>query len=295
MSQNILITGGSGFVGSYQVEKFSKNNYNVTIYDLLEPQYPLNDNINFIKGDIFDTKSLKSAVEQNDTVVHLVGLADASKAQSNPMLSYNINILSLQNLLEICRQAGNKKIIFPSSASIYGISDDLPIKENFPLKPTTIYPWHKLLCEKMLQSYQVNYGVDYVILRLFNVYGKGNEGIIGLFLDKTKKREEIQSFGPFQYRDFVYAGDVAEAVYKAVAYDKAVNRIINIGSGKGIQIREILKIICDIIPEARWKEVKSQFPLYDSIADITLAKILLDFEPHTSMEFMKHVIETEMI
>lgn len=295
MSKNILITGGSGFVGSYQVEKFSKNGYHVTIYDLMEPLYPLNGNIDFIKGDIFDTETLKAAVEKNETIVHLVGLADASKAQSNPMLSYNLNVQSLQNLLEICRIVGNRKIIFPSSASIYGMSEDLPIKENAPLKPTTIYPWHKLLCEKMLQAYQVNYGVDYVILRLFNVYGKGNEGIIGLFLDKTKKREEILSFGPFQYRDFIYAGDVAEAVYKAVAYDKAVNRIINIGSGKGIQIREILKIICEIVPEARWKEVKSQYPLYDSIADITLAKILLDFEPHASTDFLKHVIETEMI
>ncbi|MCX5842752.1 MAG: hypothetical protein NT022_03195, partial [Deltaproteobacteria bacterium] len=105
----------------------------------------------------------------------------------------------------------------------------------------------------------------------------------------------IESFGPYQYRDFVYAGDVVDAVYHAVAYDKAVNRKINIGSGKGIQIREILNIVCEIFPDAKWIEKKADFNMYDSIADITLARILLDFNPHDSREFMKKIIIEEMI
>jgi nucleoside-diphosphate-sugar epimerase len=147
----------------------------------------------------------------------------------------------------------------------------------------------------MIQSYQKNYGINYVILRFFNVYGTGNEGVIGIFIDKAKNGETIESYGPFQYRDFVYAGDVAEAVYRAVAYEKSINRIINIGSGKGIQIRDILNMICDIFPNAKWKEKPANFIMYDSIADITLARILLDFEPRNSKEFMKSVIENEMI
>jgi len=294
-NQKILITGGSGFVGSHMVKKFSENNNTVTIFDIIEPRFPLNENTTYIKGDIFDLPSVQKVVGKNDVVVHLVGLADSNAAQKNPMKSFSLNVLSLQNILEACRISGNKRIVFPSSAAIYGITEDLPIKENFTPQPTNIYSWHKILCEKMVQSYQKNYGINYVILRFFNVYGKGNEGVIGIFIDKAKKGETIESFGPYQYRDFIYAGDVAEAVYHAVAYEKSVNRVINIGSGRGVQIREILNMVCELFPNAKWEEKKADFTMYDSIADITLARILLDFKPHDSREFMKNIIREEMI
>jgi nucleoside-diphosphate-sugar epimerase len=147
----------------------------------------------------------------------------------------------------------------------------------------------------MIQSYQKSYGIRYVILRFFNVYGKGNEGVMGVFWNKARNNEPIESFGPFQYRDFVYAGDVSEAIYRAAAYDKAMNRIINIGSGKGTQIREILEIVCELFPKARWKEKKANFLMYDSIADITLAKILLDLNPNASREFIRQIMKEEML
>jgi UDP-glucose 4-epimerase len=293
--QNILITGGSGFVGSHMVKKFSENNNTVTIFDIMEPRFPLNKNTEFVKGDIFDLATLEKIVDKNDVIVHLVGLADAGAAQKNPMKSFMLNVMSLQNILEACRITGGKKIVFPSSAAIYGITDDLPIKENFPPQPTNIYSWHKILCEEMIKAYQKNYGINYVILRFFNIYGQGNEGVIGIFIEKARNGDIIESYGPFQYRDFIYAGDVAEAVYRAVAYEKSVNRVINIGSGKGVQIREILNIVCELFPDAKWEERKAEFTMYDSIADITLARILLDFEPQTSIEFMKKIIKKEML
>jgi UDP-glucose 4-epimerase len=293
--RTILITGGSGFVGRHMVKKFSNMGYRVRIFDIAEPNYPLDKNTEFSRGDIFNIDSVINAVKDISAVIHLVGLADSGVAQKYPMKSFQLNILSLQNILEACRICGNKKIIFPSSAAVYGITEDLPIKENFPLSPTTIYSAHKIICEKMVQAYQKNYGINYVILRFFNVYGKGNEGVIGIFLDKAKKGETIESFGPFQHRDFIYAGDVADAVYMAVSHDKATNRIINIGSGKGMQIREILDIVCEFYPAAKWIEKKAEFIMYDSIADITLARILLDFQPNSSEDFMKNIIRDEMI
>jgi nucleoside-diphosphate-sugar epimerase len=134
-----------------------------------------------------------------------------------------------------------------------------------------------------------------VILRLFNVYGKGNKGVIDAFLRMAKRGETIKSFGPYQYRDFVYANDVAEAFFKSAMYEKADNRIINIGSGKGVQIKDILDLTCEMYPGTKWIYEKREFPMYDSIADITLARILLDFKPHTSMEFMKKVVRQEMM
>ena len=290
--KRVLITGGSGFIGQHLLKKFAESEYEVTILDI--HKLPFNYT-NFIKGDIFDLQALKEIVRGKDIVIHLIGLADAGEAQKDPLKSFQFNIVSLQNLLEVCRISDNKKLIFPSSAAVYGITDDLPIKENFGLNPTNIYSWHKMICEKMIQAYQKNYGFQYTILRLFNVYGSGNKGAIDIFIKKAKKGELIESFGPYQYRDFIYAGDVAEALYKAAIYEKANNRIINIGSGSGFQIRDILDLICEIFPQAKWGERKAKFTMYDSIADITLAKILLDFKPNSSREFMKKVIKEEML
>jgi nucleoside-diphosphate-sugar epimerase len=146
----------------------------------------------------------------------------------------------------------------------------------------------------LIRAYHDNYGIDFVILRLFNVYGRGNKGVIGVFVEKAQRGETIESFGPRQYRDFVHVGDVAEALYKATIYDKATNRVINIGAGRGTQIREILELVCEIFPNSRWVEKPTSFQMYDSIADITLARILLDFEPHTSRDFMRKVIVEEI-
>jgi len=291
----VLITGGSGFIGGHLVRKFSDHPGDVTVFDQVEPRSPLPAGVRFVKGDIFNPADVERAVRDCDEVVHLVGLADSGVAQRDPLKSFRLNVVSLLNVLEVCRTAGEKKVVFPSSAAVYGTTDDLPIRESIRPAPTNTYSWHKLLCEQLIQAYQKNYAIPYVILRLFNVYGKGNEGVIGIFLEKARKGEEIESFGPFQYRDFIYGGDVAEAVHRAVVYDKAVNRTINIGSGKGVQIREILEMVCEIYPKARWKETRASFTMYDSIADITLARILLDFQPHDSQDFLKKVICEEMM
>jgi len=290
----VLIMGGSGFIGGHLIRKFSEKGTKATVFDVQPPRSPLPKGISFVKGDVFDAKALEEPIRECDAVVHLIGLADSGVAQKDPMKSFRLNVLSLQNVLEACRVGGGKKVIFPSSAAIYGITEDLPIRESYPPGPTNVYSWHKLMCEEMIRAYQKNYGISYVTLRLFNVYGKGNEGVIGVFIDKARRNEEIESFGPFQYRDFIYGADVAEAMYRAVVYDKAVNRTMNIGSGRGVQIREILDMILTLFPKARWREVKTSFTMYDSIADITLARILLDFEPHTSREFFAKVIKEEM-
>ena len=288
----ILITGGSGFVGQSIARSFLKQKQEVCIADINSQGCNYGK---YADCDIFNLDNVMDFVREHDIIIHLVGLADAGIAQKEPEKSFRLNVLSLHNVLEACRIIGGKKIIFPSSAAVYGMPDTLPIKENFPLSPTNIYSWHKYLCELLIKGYHDNFGLEYVILRLFNVYGKGNKGVITAFLKLVAKGETIKSFGPYQFRDFVYAGDVAQAFFKSAVYAKANNRIINIGTGKGTQIRDVLDIVCELYPKTKWLEEKKQFETYDSIADITLANILLDFKPHTSKDFMKKVIEEEMM
>lgn len=293
-NKKVFITGGSGFIGQHLTKKFLDSRHEVVIYDIAEPALGELKRV-YMRGDVFDTEKLSAAIKDYDVVIHLVGLADSGVAQKDPAASFKLNVLSLQNVLEACRRYEGKKLIFPSSAAVYGITHDLPIKESFSLNPTNIYSWHKYLCEKLIRGYHDNYGIDYVILRLFNVYGAGHKGAIEIFLEKAKNGETIESFGPYQYRDFVYAGDVAEAMYRAAIYEKVNNRAVNVGSGRGVQIRELLDLICGIFPKAKWVEIKAKFTMYDSIADITLAKILLDFKPHDTLEFMKEIIKKEMM
>ena len=290
--KRILITGGSGFVGQSIAKKFAEEGQDVCIFDVSKPDLAYGK---YLKSDVFDIEKLEGAVKDCDIIIHLVGLANAGVAQREPEKSFRLNIASLQNVLEVARLHGSKKIVIPSSAAVYGIPETLPIKENFPINTTNIYSWHKHICEQLVKAYHTNFGLEYVILRLFNVYGKGNKGVIHLFLTKAIQGEIIESFGPFQYRDFVYAGDVAEAFYKSAVYEKANNKMINIGSGKGTQIKEILELIREIVPGAQWIYKKQKFITYDSIADITLARILLDYEPQDSKEFMKKIIEEEML
>jgi UDP-glucose 4-epimerase len=292
--KKVLITGGSGFIGQHIAKKFFDSGYYVTIFDITEPTL---DELKpaCIQGDVYDNEKLDEVVKNHDAVIHLVGLADAGIAQRDPAKSFKLNVLSLQNVLEACHKFGGKKLIFPSSAAVYGLTEDLPVKESFPLNPTNMYSWHKYVCEKLIKAYHDNYGIDYVILRLFNVYGAGHKGVIEIFLEKAKNGETIESFGPYQYRDFVYAGDVAAAMYKAAIYEKVNNRAVNVGSGRGVQIKELLDLICKIYPKAKWVETKAKFTVYDSIADITLAKILLDFKPHDPLEFMEKIIKEEMM
>lgn len=292
-SKNVLITGGAGFIGQSLARKFEQAGYSPCLSDVNSPSSEYG---NYVKCNVFDFESLKEVVNKYDVIIHLVGLADSGIAQREPAKSFKLNIESLKNVLEACRLADSrKKLLFPSSAAVYGQPEILPTRENFPANPTNVYSWHKYICEEMIRAYHQNFGLQYVILRLFNVYGQGNKGAIDVFLRMAARGETIKSFGPYQYRDFVYAGDVAQAFFKSAIYDKANNRAINIGSGKGVQIKEILDLVCELYTGATWTYEKREFKMYDSIADITLAKILLDFKPHASKEFMKHVIKNEMM
>lgn len=279
--KRVFITGGSGFIGYHLTSKLVKSGFEVVVFDKETPTRKFSK-VTFVKGNVLNFEKLQKDIQGSDIVVHLVGLADQSQAQENPQKSFKLNVHALQNVLEACKCNLIEKVVFPSSAAVYGITEDLPIKENHPINPTNVYSWHKRICEEMLVAYKKNYGIKYVILRLFNVYGRGNKGVIDFFLRKASKGEQIKVFGAHQFRDFVWAGDVAKAMFEASVLEKTDNKIINIGSGHGYQIKEILEIIKEIYPKTTWSYQKANFQVYDSIADITLAKLLLNFKPRAS-------------
>lgn len=273
---NILITGGQGFIGQKVNRILTQAGYNTTSFDIR------------IRYDIFVPEEIQEAVVCHDIIIHLVGQPDMRVAQDYPEKSFYLNILSLQNVLEACRLAGTpKRLILPSSAAIYGVTQHLPISEFHPVNPFGIYSWHKLMEEMLVKAYADNYNIEYVILRLFNVYGSRSKGLISMLVEKGRKGEPVRLYGKRQLRDWVHLDDVAEAF--ALAVEKGTNQILNIGSGVGTSISTIV----DMIQEVYSFEVSfdpSKIVEYDAVADISLAKAVLGWNPSRDRESIKNML-----
>jgi UDP-glucose 4-epimerase len=201
------------------------------------------------------------------------------------MGSFRLNVESLAIILEAMRSKGVKHIIFPSSAAVYGNVDTLPIPEFISPRPTNIYSWHKYMCEQLLQAYHNNYKVDYLVFRLFNVYGHGSVNVLSSFLAQAKNQKAIRGFGGMQYRDFVHIDDVVRALVRGASIERGWNKPINIGSGQGVTIKEVAKMAAEMYPGTTVDfQEKDDFIPYHLIADISVARELLGYQPVSNRE-----------
>jgi UDP-glucose 4-epimerase len=275
-------------LGRYVVKELVADHVGLRVFDTEECQQ---ENVESVVGDALDLGEVESAAEGIDVVIHLVGVRDAHVAEASPDLSFRLNVLSLHNVLEACRVRKVKRLLFPSSASVYGRTDTIPVSEEDPLRPTGIYAYHKWLCEELIRSYRATYGLNYVIFRLFNAYGPGNANILHRCIVASKQAEPITIFGADQLRDFVFIGDVARAFSLAVLSRQLENRTLNLGTGKGRTIRGIANVVAKEFPglQAVFEE-KPGFVPYHSVADVTLARTLLGFVPENSEELFRKAI-----
>ena len=278
----VLIFGSSGFIGSKVVECLTKNNVETLSYDVIASNFT-GQKAKWIRADILELSSIERFFFEYevDTVIHLVGLPAINYCEKNPHFSFLLNALSVQNTLEAMRKTDIKKIVFASSAAVYGYHSKVPVKETDPTNPTTIYGYHKLIAEHIIKSYHDSYGLNYVTLRLFNVYGgdpRIGKDVISIFIKRAAKGLPIIVKGPNKYRDFVHVNDVVNAFVK-VALEDVSNVTMNIGTGKMTTLQEIADMIKKCFPKV---EVKCEVPPDDGtgiIADVTLAKETLDFSP----------------
>ena len=284
----VLITGGMGFIGSAIVEALCRQNYEVIVYDMRTKNWRFNKS-EFIKGDIFDAAHLADVLRGCDSVIHMVGLADARASQTDPQASFHLNIQSLQVLLEAMRKAGVSKVILPSSAAVYGVADGCPTEETAP-KPASTYGWHKYIAEQLAEAYSLNYGFHITILRLFNVYGVNGSGILNLLLEKAKKGEPARLYGIEQQRDFIHVSDVADASVRAVGLDHKFE-VYNVGTGVGRSIKDIVALVKDYYPNLNVQLDDYGGTLYDSIADIAKFRNATGFNPDNSDNKLRETIQ----
>ena len=285
----VLITGGFGFIGSTVASKVLQKGHQVIIYDV-GAWNAKEDHTEYIKGDIFDIGHLTTAVKQCDAIIHMVGLPDARTAQEQPQMSFDLNVRSLQVLLESMRGNGTTKLILPSSAAIYGAVDSSPVTEDTAPKPGGVYPYHKYMAEKLAEAYSLNYGIHMTILRLFNVYGTKGQGILNILLEKAMNGEPVKLYGEKQKRDFIHVSDVASVFASALELNERFE-VYNVGTGIGRSIEDLVKMVKEYFPMLAIEYGEHNGSLYDSVADIIKLRSAIDFEPDGSDSKLREMIQ----
>ena len=306
----VLVIGGAGFIGSHIVDDLIKRKYKVRVLDsLIRGKYErlkehIDDkSVEFIKGDIRNREDVDKAMAGATYVFHEA--ADCiNKSIKFPGESVDVNMAGSINVFESALKNNVKKLIFASSASVYGNPKKLPMNENDDLNPITPYCISKLACERLLKFYS-SQGLKYNILRYFNVYGPRQNtdayytSVIALFTKRilSKQPPMIKGDGS-QSMDFVHVSDVVQANILAMESD-VYNEIFNVGTAVSTSIKQLAQIII----KSLGADVEPQFSGETSIvqqrrADISKISETLNFKPHVDvetglMELVKEIKEHE--
>lgn len=241
----------------------------------------------FCKGDVLDCEKLFEFCKA-DVVIHLAALSDVAESVKNPEETRKVNVDGTQNVLDCCVKNKVKKIIFASSAAVYGDCKNLPIREDSLMQPLSPYGQSKLDAEKIIENTCRENKISYVILRLFNIYGKGqNEsyaGVITKFMQNILEEKPVVIYGDgTQTRDFVSIHDVVDAFDCAIISDK--NGVYNIASGIQISINDLAQIMFEKFDNQKIiYKPKQKGDIQNSVADISLAKEKLGFVAKRKLE-----------
>ncbi len=254
----VLVTGGAGFIGSHIVDQLLAEGHQVVVVDDLSTGSL--DNVNpqasFVRLSVLDGELLGLfAREKFDAALHLAAQTIVGSSLEHPDIDARVNVLGTLQVLEGCRQHGVERIIFASTAAVYGDTADLPVPEEAPGQPASFYGLSKLTAERYIQMYHALYGLNYLILRYANVYGerqgdRGEGGVVSIFAGCLCRNNRLNIYGDGgQTRDFVYVGDVAAANVAAVTTPQT-NRILNISSQTETSVNELASLFAEIAGEA---------------------------------------------
>lgn len=282
MEGKILVTGGLGFIGSHIVNGLGRSPENeILVFDICA-KGAKTGNAMTIRGDIFDLDQLVRVMRDQDVtkVIHMIGLASIPDCRKNSNASFRLNVLSTHNMLEAMRLSYAERMIFPSTAAVYGVASDPKVGEEAMPKPVNVYGCHKLAAESLIRGYVEDYGFKTTVLRLFNVYGdlEKEQGVVSLFIRRALAGRPIIVKGGEQLRDFVHLRDVVKAFVESIENPATHQKIINIGSGIGVSIKEVAGMIQQSFPQVEIKYEPLDRGEYSIYADITRMKNLLAFD-----------------
>ncbi|MFO7610946.1 MAG: NAD-dependent epimerase/dehydratase family protein [Clostridia bacterium] len=217
----VAVTGGCGFIGSHVVDALVDRGHETIVFDNMSTGSfsNLNPGAGLLTGDVADRSELDSffTTARPDAVIHLAAQIDVMASMKNPSFDAMVNIMGSINVLDMCKKHGVGRMVYASSAAVYGNPVYLGIDELHPCNPESFYGYSKLVPEYYIRKYSSLTGMTHAILRYANVYGprqkaEGEGGVVAIFADRMKKRQDCHIFGDgTQTRDFVYVKDIAAA------------------------------------------------------------------------------------
>ncbi len=294
-----LITGGCGFIGSHIAEALVADRVKVRVFDnfssgKLENLKGFGDGIEVIRGDVCDPEALSAAMKGVSHVFHEAALVSVSVSVEKPIDNDSINIRGTLNVLQAARAAKVKRVVFATSAAVYGNNPVLPKREDMLPEPESPYALGKLTGEYYLKLFSSLYGVETVALRYFNVFGPRQDGksmysgVISRFTDDLRSGRTPTIFGDGQQtRDFVYVKDVVQANLLAMRSAKVGHgEVFNVATGKTVsllQLLDALKKIMGVQVEPIFKEARAG-DIKHSLADISKIQAALGYAPKFGLE-----------
>lgn len=295
---NIFVSGGNGFIGTHLVKKLNQEGHQITIFDNFSNSSKIDnmrkEDLQIIEGDIRNFKELSKSMIGHDLVIHLAAKISVTESIKNPEETFEVNVKGTENILKACKKHNIKKIIALSSAAVYGDNDNPNLKFHEEDKTFAISPYgtSKIKMEEsILQSSKTN-GIKSIVLRLFNVYGKGQTdeyaGVISKFINVIKNNLPLIIFGEGnQTRDFIDIDDVIQLINNIINlnFEKKFE-VYNVGNGKSWKIVDLANLMIKIASSKNkiiFKE-KREGEIIHSIATIDKAKKELNFNPKISLE-----------
>ncbi len=290
----ILVLGGSGFLGSHIVDKFLAENHEVCVYDLYPERFRRSPSgIKFYTGDFGNVGALSELISTGfDAVIHCVSTTTPKSSNESPEFDIQSNVIGTLYLLDICVEHKVGKLVFLSSGgTIYGEIGNLDlVDETHSVRPMCSYGVSKLTIEHYLEVYKHLRGLDYVALRLSNPYGERQSplralGALTVFLHRTLKGQSIDVWGDGSVtRDFIYVGDVADAVHRATV--RPISGVFNVGTGTGLSLRDIIghvSLAAKRDPEVNWLSPRS-FDVPRIVLDSAKLRNATEWRVRTSLE-----------
>ena len=290
----ILVLGGSGFLGSHIVDKFLAERHDVCVYDLYPERFRRSPKgIKFYTGDFGNVGALDELISSGfDAVIHCVSTTTPKSSNESPEFDIQSNVIGTLYLLDICVKHKVGKLVFLSSGgTVYGDIGSLDVvDEEHAVRPMCSYGVSKLTIEHYLDVYKHLRGLDYVALRLSNPFGERQSplralGALTVFLHRTLKSQNVEVWGDGGVtRDFIYVGDVANAVYLATV--NPVSGIFNVGTGTGLSLSDILTHISRVVgiePSVTWLASRS-FDVPRIVLDATKLRKATNWRSVTPLE-----------
>lgn len=304
--KHYLVTGGAGFIGSHLIKTLFRDEPGIQItciddFDLFYSRAIKQFNIrsfaekpefNLLEYDLAKTscKQLAELIRKPvDVIVHIAAKAGVRPSIENPLLYQEANVIGLQNMLDFAKEQEVKQFVFASSSSVYGINDHYPWKEDEQLMPISPYAMTKLAGEMLGHVYSKLFGIRFIALRFFTVYGPSQRPDLAIhkFTKAILAGKPITMYGDGSTsRDYTFVDDTVKGVIAAMRYDKSEFEIINLGNNYSISLKELITSIEEIIGKKAIIELYPDQPgdVPKTFADINKARLLLNYNPQTALK-----------